>query len=166
MKKALVIIALIFVFCVAIFVSIVSLYIIAGIRLQTVSGNSMQKYLVDGDVILTIGKTPSRFDVVTYKVNNITQIKRVIAIPGDTISTLDAELKVNGKPAYTNANIPTIDNQTSTYLDNLSVLEDNYTLQDDEYILIGDNLNNSLDSRQQGLVTKNELISVVILKLI
>ena len=67
----------------------------------TVNGQSMQPLLTSGDIVLMnrltyeIGK-PDRMDVVVFeREDQKTNVKRVVAIPGDVVQIIDGELYVN-----------------------------------------------------------------------
>lgn len=109
-----------------------------------VEGASMEPSLYDRDRIL-VNKTASwlgdfeRGDVVIIEgENNRHYIKRVIALPGETLEMEGGALYVEGEE---------ID---QPYLEDLSQYEESFeetTMPDDEYFVMGDNRNNSLDSR-------------------
>ena len=98
-------------------------------------------------------------------------IKRVIGIPGDTIALENNELIINGKKlnyADQRSNIDSLDK-----IENLNGLEhsirvanipsrlsgfDAITIPDDYYLAMGDNRDNSADSRVIGLIPRNELL--------
>ena len=78
-------------------------------------------------------------------------IKRVVAMPGDTVAITDNTVYRNGIPlqeAY-------IEEQMHT--ENMP----SFTLQEEMFFLMGDNRNNSLDSRMIGPVHRDEIRYVV-----
>ena len=110
----------------------------------TVNGQSMQPLLTSGDIVLMnrltyeIGK-PDRMDVVVFeREDQKTNVKRVVAIPGDVVQIIDGELYVNQEQV----SLPE-DRKIS-----LSGLAENpVKLEDKEYFLLGDNPDSSEDSR-------------------
>lgn len=83
-------------------------------------------------------------------------IKRVVGLPGDTVSFRDGAALINGAPldepyvngAYTSCN---------SYCEPI-------TLAPDTYFVMGDNRINSLDSRTFGPITSDEIIGRVIMR--
>ena len=88
-----------------------------------------------------------RFDVVVIKHNDDYLIKRVIGLPGETVEYKENKLIINGKPVEENfIDVETIDFK----------LEEKIPKQ--KYFLVGDNRNNSIDSRIFGFVDKKDII--------
>ena len=120
-----------------------------------VSGTSMSPTLHDKDFGISSIWTKNtegieRFDIVIVRVEDEYWVKRVIGLPGETISCKDNQVYVNSEP---------ID---ETYLDEEYIQEEinehgafthdfiEITLGDDEVFLMGDNRVHSLDSRIVG----------------
>ena len=97
-----------------------------------------------------------RGKVVAIKKNNLnnTIIKRIIAIPNDTVVIKDKKLYVNNE---------LIDIYFSE-IEYAGLLEKVVNLSNGEYIVIGDNINQSKDSRHKdiGIIYENEIIGVVL----
>ncbi len=109
-----------------------------------VSGPSMQPTLDGGEVmILNKRGTLDRFDVVV--VDNVTEdiIKRIIAMPGETISCEEGIVYVNGR------------RQDESYSKGITYSFEKITLADDEYFVMGDNRQDSKDSRVIGPIKKD-----------
>lgn len=86
-------------------------------------------------------------------------VKRVVAVPGDTVMIKGGRLFVNGEKYDDVA-----DTESITYS---GLAETQLTLGDDEYFVLGDNRNNSEDSRYQsiGLISKKQIKGKVWFKL-
>ena len=90
-----------------------------------------------------------RFDIVTFKTpQKKTFIKRVIGLPGDEVTYVDGKLTVN--------------NQSYDEDYTLEPFHGNYafTVPSDHYFLLGDNRNDSTDSRELGFINKSKIIGV------
>ncbi|MEA5002563.1 MAG: signal peptidase I [Christensenella sp.] len=143
---------------VAMAVVLINLYVV---RIATVNGASMEPTLYNGDVLLCspLGYTPDYGDIVVTEmdVGEGDLIKRVIALAGDTVD---------------------VDYQTGTVSVNGKQLSEPYTLEpttlagDMQFpatvpvgrvFLLGDNRNNSIDSRRSilGMVPKSTLLGKV-----
>ena len=111
-----------------------------------VNGPSMQPTLNGGEVmILNKRATIERFDIVVVDIGGEDIIKRVIALPGENIVCEDGVVYVNGKKQeedYSQGN-------TSDF----PLTE----LNDDEYFVMGDNREDSLDSRKLGTFKKSQI---------
>ena len=78
-------------------------------------------------------------------------IKRVAGMPGDTLQIENGILLINGFPAAGQAN--------DDLFEDAGVLESPLSLGEHEYFVLGDNHNNSEDSRNAGIgVVKSEYI--------
>lgn len=128
-----------------------------------VDGSSMEPMLSDGDNLIVDKisyrfRDPERFDIIVFPFKweeNTYYIKRIIGLPGETVQ---------------------IDEQGNIYI-NGEVLAENYgreiiredcvgialkpiVLEDDEYFVMGDNRNNSMDSRTEivGNIHRDDII--------
>ncbi len=119
------------------------------VKVTTVRGDSMLPTLEDADRLLInklsyrIGK-PERFDIVMFSYHykpNTYYIKRVIALPGETVRiSADGVIYVNGNALVEHyGNAPMQEN---------GLAANEMTLAEDEYFVLGDNRNVSLDSRE------------------
>lgn len=123
-----------------------------------VHGESMEPTLVN-DEIVQVSKLsePERFDVVVlHPPTDLeeTYIKRVIGLPGESVSYLDGQLYINNVAVS----------------DSFSSITNNFTTKElfgtDQipancYFVLGDNREISLDSRTFGLVTQEEIIGII-----
>ena len=103
---------------------------------------------------------PKRGDVIVFKYPEDESkdfIKRVIGEPGDTLEVKDKELYVNGKTLnepYVIHQDPTIFPKGNQPRDNLGPV----TVPAGDYFVMGDNRDQSLDSRFWGFVKEDKII--------
>ncbi|NLC96352.1 MAG: signal peptidase I [Erysipelotrichaceae bacterium] len=131
------------------------------IGIATIKGSSMEKGLHENDIILfnRLDKTIDRFDIIVAKKidQNMYIIKRVIGLPNDTIDIKDGYVFVNN----TQIDESSYTENGTTYLQDISFP---ITLSDDEYFLLGDNREVSLDSRnsETGLINKKNIFGKIL----
>ena len=123
---------------------LVRLFIVTPVR---VSGTSMYPTLKNGDIMLlnkTAKKKIKRYDVVVIskKFKGEELIKRVIGIPGDTVESKDGKIYVNDKA---------IDDKFAHGITN-NFDKISLSKEKNEYFVLGDNREVSLDSRILGKV--------------
>ena len=104
-----------------------------------------------------------RYDIVAIKrfgSNEYYDIKRVIGLPGDTVSLVGGILVVNGEQVD--------DSIPCKYVDVEGRLNSPVKLGDDEYFVLGDNPANSEDSRfiNFGNIQKNEIKGKIVYRLL
>ena len=131
-----------------------------GQRTQ-VQGSSMEPKLSNEDNLIVDKISyrfhdPERFDIVVFPFRyeeNIFYIKRVIGLPGETIRIDEkGNILINGEILEESYGKEVIQSPGRAYED--------IVLADDEYFLMGDNRNNSTDSRDPsvGNVRRDEII--------
>ncbi len=136
---------------------VVFLTFIFVVGIEQVVGPSMNPTLKEGNVII-VNKLIYRFkninrnDIVVLSQEEKHMIKRVVGLPGDYIEYKDNSLYINGTK------------YEEKFLSN--VLTEDFSLKDlgydkipdGMYLVLGDNRENSRDSRNYGLIKKNQII--------
>ncbi len=133
-----------------ILIILIKCFVVTPVR---VNGRSMLKTLKQNDVMILNklaykNKDIKRFDIVVIKNNKELIIKRVIGLPGETITYKNNILYVNGKKVK--------ENFSKIYDDDL----DDYTtgvIPKGKYFVVGDNRPDSLDSRMIGFIKKKNI---------
>lgn len=130
-------------------------------------GISMENTLSDGDQII-INKfsyrftDPKRFDVIVFKQSgkehSYYDIKRIIALPGETVQFLDGMIYINGAPVDEVVNVEA--------MANYGLAAEEIKLEENEYFVLGDNRNNSEDSRfaSVGMIRREEIVGEAFLR--
>lgn len=80
-------------------------------------------------------------------------IKRVIAVPGDTLDIKDGNVYING----IQLDEPYLNEANSTYAFTMDDEAFPLTMPEDRYFLMGDNRNNSEDSRSFGMISREAI---------
>lgn len=126
---------------------------------STVQGVSMEPTYSTGDELLMyrLG-IPTRGEIATMEHGGLSLIKRVVAIPGDSVKIEDSKLYVNGE--CLEEDYITEGEYSGGIIEGTSM-----RLGSGEYFVIGDNRQESMDSRDFGAITEDEFTGVVILEL-
>lgn len=135
----------------------VSIFRNVAFDVVVVAGDSMNNSFFQGDALLAKADTShiERFDVVVAKVQGQKIIKRVIALPQETIQIQNGAVYVNGEEIVGSFDFVT---------ENAGIANEPYTLNDGEYFLMGDNRSRSYDSRYFGGVNIKDIKLVVVYK--
>lgn len=126
----------------------------------SVIGDSMNPELKNGNVTLiskaaySVG-APRRGDIVAFKPNGNENshyyIKRIVGLPGETISVEDGKILINGREIK--------EKYETTSMEELGLLSEPVTLENNEYFVLGDDRQNSEDSRSAeiGAVKRTDI---------
>lgn len=132
---------------------LIRLFIVTPVR---VDGPSMNDTLHDGDILLLdkYDNKYERFEIVVFNYSGERLIKRVIGLPGEVVSYKNNKLYINGNEIE--------DNYGLGYTEDFELKNLNLTkIPDNEYLVMGDNRNNSLDSRYFGTISKDKILGSV-----
>ena len=139
-----------------------SYFITTNVFVKTaVAGVSMEPTLMEGQVVIVNKieyylKSPKRNDVIVYKQSNrehsYYEIKSVIGLPGEKVKIKNGIIYINDEALKEKVKTETIENA--------GLAEEGIKLDDNEYFVLGDNRNDSEDSRfaSVGNVLKNEIL--------
>ena len=125
-----------------------------------VSGSSMETTLSDKDQLIVDKMTyrfrdPKRYDIVVFPYqyqDNTYYIKLIIGLPGETVQILSGMVYIDGMRLD--------EHYGNEMMENPGIAEEPLTLDENEYFVLGDNRNNSSDSRASdvGLIHRKDLI--------
>lgn len=125
-----------------------------------VSGESMENTLDDGDQLIVDKityrfKDPERFDIIVFPFHykeNTYYIKRIIGLPGETVQIADGLIYIDGEVLQ--------ESYGREVIQDPGLAAEPITLGEDEYFVLGDNRNNSEDSRSAdiGNVKKEDIL--------
>lgn len=134
-----------------------------------VQGESMEPTLQNGDMLLIEKRTyaekePERYDVVVA-ISEATgtkqqYVKRIIGLPGETIKIKKGFVFINGEQLEEPVSYDLIEDG--------GMARNKMELGDDEYFLLGDNRNESKDSRhvEVGIIKKEQIKGKVCLRIL
>lgn len=130
---------------IAVVISAAWFFVNSFLNQAIVSGNSMSPVLEAGDMCLInrlsydIGN-PKRYDIIVFSRQDTGKqnIKRIVALPGETVQILDGVLYINGKE---------LDDPFTSPISLPGIADNLIELSEDEYFVVGDNADSSEDSR-------------------
>lgn len=130
-------------------------------RPHKIKGPSMSPNFPDSEYLLTekvsyYTRNPERGDVVVFTppVSQTDEyIKRIIGLPGETVSVKGGHVYINDKQLEESYLAPSV----YTFGESFLADGDEYTVPQGEYFVLGDNREHSSDSRDFGPITKKEI---------
>lgn len=144
------------------FVLIVTLLMVKYVAQRTtVSGGSMEPMIHDGDSLIVDKITyrfgdPERFDIIVFPFEyqqDTYYIKRIIGLPGESVRIdEDGNIYINGEILEEHYGAEVIKDPGNAY--------NEVILREDQYFVLGDNRNNSSDSRNPavGLIHRDNIV--------
>lgn len=130
------------------------------IQYEEVRGTSMEPCLEDKEhVFISLVpywfQEPERFDVIAFSWNGELYVKRILALPGETIAAREGKIFIDGQLLLEDYGKEEIRKDFEAEV-----------LKEDEYFVLGDNRNYSTDSRQKelGPVKKSQITGKVLFK--
>lgn len=110
-----------------------------------------------GNKVAYINKSPERGDIITFNQTGKNLVKRVIAVAGDTIDIRDGSVYLNGEKLEENYTVGKTEDDTGN-------VRYPYTLKDGELWVMGDNRENSKDSRVFGAIKTSSVESKIVFR--
>lgn len=144
------------------FVLFVTLLIVKYVAQRTtVSGSSMEPMIHDGDSLIVDKITyrfsdPERFDIIVFPFEyqkDTYYIKRIIGLPGESVRIdEDGNIYINGEIL--------VENYGAEVIKDPGIAYNEIILREDQYFVLGDNRNNSSDSRNPavGLIHRDRIV--------
>jgi signal peptidase I len=119
-----------------------------------VEGSSMEPSLHDGEFVVINRLAyrwadPERGEIIVFRYPLDPErrfIKRIIGLPGDTVSILQGTVFVNGKPLE------------EPYINAPPLYDGEWVVENDRFFVLGDNRNNSSDSQNWGSLDTEDII--------
>jgi signal peptidase I len=134
-------------------------YAFTSIKMFRIPTMSMEPTLEIGDHLLAHMRAydrtaPQRGEIAIFKYPNdesVISIKRVIGLPGETVEIIERTVYIDGHPLkepYVKFTNPESDEERTVP----------YVLPKDKYFVLGDNRDNSYDSRYWGFVDRSKFV--------
>ena len=130
----------------------------------SVDGPSMSDTLLDGDRLMVTVldmklNGPERFDVIIckYPERNDQYVKRVVGLPGETLEVREGVLYIDGEAVEE----PFLSGERTVRFDKASNNFGPIEIPENRYFVMGDNRDNSNDSRSVGFITGDMIIGKV-----
>lgn len=136
------------------------------IRPVQMNGNAMAPNFNNGTYLISNVVRPSniavnRGDVIIFKSpinSDLESIKRVIGMPGETVEIKSGEIYINGQKLDESKYLSS---DVKTYGGAFLIEEQVINIPTGQYFMLGDNRSDSIDSRDWGLISQENIISKV-----
>lgn len=132
-----------------------------------VNGDSMNNTLMDGDNLIVDKisyrfKDPERFDIIVFPYQHQEEtyyIKRIIGLPGEIIQIQDGIIYINGEVLE--------ESYGKEVMNSAGIASQPIVLGEEEYFVLGDNRNNSRDSRDPsvGVIMEDQIIGKAFIRI-
>lgn len=139
---------------------IISHFLVESVRVVGESMNpnlhNAQRYLLNRWVLYLRPPHPGEIVVIRDPLDNGLSVKRVVGVAGDRICIKGGHVYLNDqllKEPYLPAGIPTF---PGTYFP-----EQKFTCAKDQFFVLGDNRNNSVDSRAYGPIARSAILGLI-----
>ena len=143
---------------IAMLLIIILLIVINDFKIIRIDGHSMNPTLYESNYVISSNyKELERGDIIMFYQGDQKFIKRILGLPGDTVEmTQDCKIYINGervKENYIECYPYAFNNEQQYPL----------TVPEGEYFILGDNRNDSLDSRVMsiGTIEENRIIGEI-----
>ncbi len=150
-------------------ITFISTLLLSTIRCTEISGESMMPTIHEGEYAILIRCDTylyeckySRDDIIVFKINEKEYIKRIVAVPNDTLNYSNDTLFVVKDKSLTGVSVK---NWKYRYLVKDELNSESFIMPEERYFLLGDNINRSKDSRSLGLISKYEITGKLLLKI-
>lgn len=152
-----------FILIVLVITYLVSTYVV---KRTVVHNVSMQDTLKEGDNLLMEKiayrlRDPERFEIICFRNEGERDglIKRVIGLPGETVHIVNGHIFINDRELEDYKDLPAVNDAGLAYY--------GVTLGADEYFVLGDNRDESVDSRSEkvGNVKREDIIGRAVFRI-